>query len=162
MDRFKHVIRSGDYYHSIRNNQFTIYGTPTVNVTESTIYNIKLKLLEVTAHQRFFTGSIQINPTDTITLVSSATTASQSICYNETDNASNTIALPIEDVIYEIGGGAIGESLTVTYSANGGPSQINLPTGLGLSVTGTQVLISGSIVVSTTLQHQQSNIPIKL
>ena len=95
-------------------------------------------------------GSIQINPTDTITLVSSATTASQSICYNETDNSSNTIALPIEDVIYEIGGGAIGESLTVTYSANGGPSQINLPTGLGLSVTGTQVLISGSIVVSTT------------
>mgnify|MGYP007000177941 CR=1 len=31
-----------------------------------------------------------------------------------------------------------------------GPSINNLPTGLGVSVTGTQVIISGSIVASTT------------
>ena len=49
------------------------------------------------------TGSLQVNPSDSIILVSAANTASQSVCYNDTDNASNTIALPIEDVIYEIG-----------------------------------------------------------
>ena len=132
-------------------NQFRIYGKPTVNVTETTIYNYQIETVGSDCTPEIvLTGSLQVNPTDSITLVSAANTASQSVCYNDTDNASNTIALPIEDVIYEIGGGAIGKSLTVTYSANGGPSINNLPTGLGVSVTGTQVIISGSIVASTT------------
>ena len=132
-------------------NQFRIFGKPTVNVTETTTYNYQIETVGSDCTPEIvLTGSLIINPTDSITLISAANTASQSVCYNDTDNASNTIALPIEDVIYEIGGGAIGKSLTVTYSANGGPSINNLPTGLGISVTGTQVLISGSIVASTT------------
>ena len=36
------------------------------------------------------TGSLQVNPTDSITLVSAANTASQSVCYNDTDNSHLT------------------------------------------------------------------------
>ena len=132
-------------------NQFRVSGTPTVNVTESTIYNYQIETVGSDCTPEIvLTGSLQINPSDSISLISPLATASQSVCYNDTDNASNTIALPIEDIIYEIGGGAIGESLTVTYSANGGPSQNGFPAGLIASTTGTQVTISGSIVASTT------------
>ena len=132
-------------------NQFRISGKPTVNVTQTRIYNYQIETVGSDCTPEIvLNGSLQINPTDSITLISAANTASQSVCYNNTDNASNTIALPIQDVIFELGGGAIGESLTVTYSANGGPSIANLPTGLGISITGTQVTISGSIVASTT------------
>ena len=65
---------------------------------------------------------VTINDTATLDLVEGS--ASQTICYN----------FAIEDIVYEIGGGATGA--TVTFDPTS--------TGLGYVVSGTEVIISGS------------------
>ena len=56
--------------------------------------------------------------------------------------------MPIE---YQLAGGAIGAPYTISYTANGGPSQNGLPAGLGYTLTPSNtILISGSVIASTT------------
>ena len=97
------------------------------------------------------TGSIQIEPVDFITLISSPTTDNQSVCLFDDDNAGNAIAELMIPIEYQLEGGAIGSPFTISYTANGGPSQNGLPQGLGYTLTPSNtILISVSVIASTT------------
>ena len=133
-------------------NRYVISGTPTTNVTQTTIYNYEIAtsgsacVSEVT-----LTGSIQIEPVDAISLVSSPSTRNQNVCLFDDDNPGNATAEPMMPIEYELLGGAIGEPFTISYRANAGPAINGLPTGLGYTLTPSNtILISGSIIVSTT------------
>ncbi len=76
------------------------------------------------------TGSIQLEPADFITLISSPTTDNQSVCLFDNDNAGNAIAESMIPIEYQLAGGAVGEPYSISYSAAGGPSQNGLPNGL--------------------------------
>ena len=133
-------------------NLFSISGTPTVNVTQTTVYNYQIETVGSNcAPEVVLTGSIQIDPLDSISLISSPTTDNQTVCYLDQDNAGNAISEPFIPIEYQLGGGAIGQYVTVQYSVNGSPFTTGLPSGLGFSVTPSNtVLISGSISASTT------------
>ncbi len=98
-----------------------IAGTPIVNVTQTTVYNYEIVttgsacVSDVTMY-----GSIQLEPVDAISLVSSPSTANQSVCLFDSDNGSNTIAELMAPIEYQLEGGAIGAPYTITYTANGG------------------------------------------
>ncbi|MEN8812741.1 MAG: hypothetical protein ABF277_05460 [Candidatus Arcticimaribacter sp.] len=133
-------------------NRYVIAGTPIANVTQTTVYNYEIVtagsacVSEVTMY-----GSIQLEPVDAISLVSSPTTDNQSVCLFDSDNASNTIAELMVPIEYQLEGGAIGSPFTITYTANGGAVQNGLPPGLGYTLTPSNtILISGSIIASTT------------
>ena len=133
-------------------NRYVIAGTPIVNVTQTTVYNYEIVttgsacVSDVTMY-----GSIQLEPVDAISLVSSPSTANQSVCLFDSDNASNTIAELMAPIEYQLEGGAIGSPFTITYTANGGAVQNGLPPGLGYTLTPSNtILISGSIIASTT------------
>ena len=133
-------------------NRYVISGTPIANVTQTTIYNYEI----VTAgsacmSEVVITGSIQIDPVDFITLISSPTTDNQSVCLFDDDNAGNAIAELMIPIEYQLEGGAIGAPFTISYTANGGPVQNGLPQGLGYTITPSNtILISGSVIASTT------------
>ena len=133
-------------------NRYVIAGTPIVNVTQTTVYNYEIVttgsacVSDVTMY-----GSIQLEPVDAISLVSSPSTANQSVCLFDSDNASNTIAELMAPIEYQLEGGAIGSPFTITYTANGGAVQNGLPPGLGYTLTPSNtILISGSVIASTT------------
>jgi hypothetical protein len=75
---------------------------------------------------------VQINDTATLSLTAESGAADQAICYNTA----------IEDIVYAIGGGATGATVTFDPSA----------TGLGYVVTGTEVHIFGSATETVTYE----------
>ena len=133
-------------------NQFRISGTPTVNVTQSTIYTYELITVgSACVSEVVMTGSIQIDPTDGLSLVSAANTDNQSICLFDNDNAGNAIANTFIPIEYQLEGGAIGAPYVITYQSDGGPALPGLPTGLNATLTPSNtIIISGTVVVSTT------------
>ena len=88
-------------------NQFVISGTPTTNVTQTTIYNYQIETIGSNCTPELvLTGSIEINPIDTLTLISSPTSVNQFVCIGDQDNpitAGTDSYVPIE---YQLGGGA--------------------------------------------------------
>ena len=133
-------------------NRYVISGTPTTNVTQTTVYNYEIFTTgSACVSEVTLTGSIQIEPGDAITLISSPTTDNQSVCLFDDDNPANAIAELMMPIEYQLEGGAIGEPFSISYSANGGPSLNGLPPGLGYTLTPSDtILISGSIIASTT------------
>ena len=133
-------------------NRYVISGTPIANVTQTTVYNYAIATAgSACVSEVVMTGSIQLEPGDFITLISSPTTANQSVCLFDNDNAGNTIAALMTPIEYELSGGAIGNPFTISYTANGGVAQNGLPPGLGYTLTPSNtILISGSIIASTT------------
>ena len=146
------IQTSGLTFTTTGTNEYIVFGTPTVNVTQSTIFTYQIVTTgSLCATEVIRTGSIQIDPIDSISLVSSPTTDSQEVCYMDRDNAGNALTelfIPIE---YQLGGGAIGQNIILTYNVNGGATQNGLPSGLGYTVNASNTLIiSGSITASTT------------
>ena len=95
--------------------------------------------------------NIQIDPVDSITLISSPTTDNQSVCLFDDDNPDNAIAAPIQPIEYQLTGVALGQLVNVIYRSNGGPVHNGLPQGLGYTITPSNtILISGSVIASTT------------
>ena len=133
-------------------NRYVIAGAPLVNVTQATVYNYEIVTAgSACVSEVVMTGSIQIDPVDFITLISSPTTDNQSVCLFDNDNAGNTTAELMVPIEYQLEGGAIGSPFTISYTANGGPSQNGLPQGLGYTLTPSNtILISGSVIASTT------------
>ena len=133
-------------------NQYVIFGTPSVNVTESTIYTYQIETVgSDCVSEVVLTGSVQIDPKDSISLITSPTTNNQTVCFMDRDNTGEFTAELFEPIEYQLEGGAIGESVTVSYTVDGGPSILGLPAGLGYQNTvSNTILISGSINVSTT------------
>ena len=133
-------------------NRYVISGTPTTNVTQTTVYNYEIITAgSACVSEVTLTGSIQIEPVDAISLVSSASTANQNVCLFDDDNAGNAIAEPLMPIEYQLDGGAVGEPFTISYVANGGAPQNGLPPGLGYTLTPSNtILISGSVIASTT------------
>ncbi|MDB9823954.1 gliding motility-associated C-terminal domain-containing protein [Flavobacteriaceae bacterium] len=133
-------------------NQYVIYGTPSVNVTESTIYSYQIQTVgSDCVSEVILTGSIQIDPLDDISLISSPTTNNQTVCFMDRDNTGELTAELFAPIEYQLIGGAIGDSVTVSYTVDGGTSIAGLPAGLGYETTASNtILISGSINVSTT------------
>ena len=76
--------------------------------------------------------SIQIEPVDAITLISSLSTENQSVCLFDDDNPANPIAEPMMPIEYQLAGGAVGNPILISYRANSGPIQNGLPPGLGI------------------------------
>ncbi|MDB4152815.1 gliding motility-associated C-terminal domain-containing protein [Flavobacteriaceae bacterium] len=121
-------------------NQFVISGTPTTNVTQTTIYNYQIETVGSNCTPELvLTGSIEINPIDTLTLISSPTSVNQFVCIGDQDNpitAGTDSYVPIE---YQLGGGAT--NVTV----------VGLPLGLNYSITPSNTLvISGAINAAAT------------
>ena len=121
-------------------NQFVISGTPTTNVTQTTIYNYQIETIGSNCTPELvLTGSIEINPIDTLTLISSPTSVNQFVCIGDQDNpitAGTDSYVPIE---YQLGGGAT--NVTV----------VGLPLGLNYSITPSNTLvISGAINAAAT------------
>ena len=132
--------------------QYIITGTPTVNVTQSTIFTYQIETIgSACGTEVIQMGSIQIDPVDSISLVSSPSTDNQSICLFDHDNPQNSIAESFMPIEYQLEGGAIGNTVQLRYNVNGGPFEAGLPVGLGYTITpSATIAISGSITASTT------------
>ena len=90
-------------------NRYVISGAPLVNVTQTTVYNYEIVTAgSACVSEVVMTGSIQVEPIDFITLISSPTTDNQSVCLFDDDNAGNTIAELMIPIEYQLEGGAIG------------------------------------------------------
>ncbi len=96
---------------------FTISGIPTV----SGIFNYTVGSTGPCMNPTL-TGTLTINPDHTINLSSAASTTNQTVC----------LAKPITSVVYALGGGATGATVT------------GLPAGVTYSVSGNTLTISGS------------------
>ena len=138
--------------------EFTISGTPAMNVTQTTVFNYQIETAGSDCSPEIvLNGSLTLEPQDSITLIITPTlpvvagTASQTVCFMDLDNPANAIAEPIQPIEYQLDGGAIGNPVSIRYRANGGAYIPGLPAGLGSTVTASNtVLITGSIVASTT------------
>ena len=103
-------------YSNPARTEFTISGTPTMNVTQTTIFNYQIETVgSDCSPEILLTGSIQLEPEDAISLIVTPTlpvtagTASQTVCYLDRDNPTNAIAAPIQPIEYQLIGGAVGQ-----------------------------------------------------
>ena len=99
----------------------TISGTPTVNITATTIFNYTVTTAGSPCNSSI-TGTITIDPDDDLELVSLTGTDSQILCEGE----------PIDDIIYQFSGGAISAVVT------------GLPIGVTFVIAGNELTISGT------------------
>ena len=91
-------------------------------MTQTTVYNYEIVTAgSACVSEVVMTGSIQVDPIDFITLISSPTTDNQSVCLFDNDNAGNAIAELMIPIEYQLEGGAIGSPFTISYTANSGP-----------------------------------------
>ena len=112
--------------------QIILSGTPTTNVTQTTYYNYKVETLGSNCIPEIvLTGSIQINPNQTITLVSSPTSDNQVVCVRDNNNPLEPETSNFVPIVYELGGGATGAIVT------------GLPDGISPSTTATAIIING-------------------
>ena len=105
---------------SVAGNTLTITGTPTTSVGSPFNYSITTtgnSCIVATA-----SGTITVKPDHTIVLTSPGATADQTVCINT----------PIIPIVYTLGGGATGATVT------------GLPTGVNFVVAGNTLTISGS------------------
>ena len=79
----------------------TISGTPTVNITATTVFNYTVTTAGSPCNS-LTTGTITIDPDDDLNLISTAGTEAQILCEGET----------IDDIIYQFSGGAISAVVT--------------------------------------------------
>jgi hypothetical protein len=121
-------------------NQFVIQGTPNTLVTETTVYTYQIETVgSDCAPEVVLTGSIEINPIDTIVLLGSSGAENQTVCVNDQDNALNALADSFISIEYQLGGGATNVDI------------VGLPLGLGYSMTTSNtVIISGIVNASVT------------
>ncbi len=129
-------------YNNPAQTEFIITGTPAMNVTQTTVYNYQIETVgSDCAPEIVLTGSIQLEPQDTISLIVTPSLtivsgiASQTVCYMDRDNPANALAEPIQPIEYQLIGGAVGRPVTVSYRENGGALINGLPAGLGYSIT---------------------------
>jgi len=111
---------------SFSGGQFTITGTPTVTGT----FNYTVTTTGGCASASLG-GTIAINPAATVALFSAAATATQTVCIND----------PITSIIYTIGGGGTGATVS------------GLPAGVTGSFAASQFTISGSPTASGTFNY---------
>ena len=112
--------------------QIILSGTPTTNVTQTTYYNYQVETLGSNCIPEIvLTGSIQINPNQTITLVSSPTSDNQVVCVRDNNNPLEPETSNFVPIVYELGGGATGAIVT------------GLPDGISPSTTATAIIING-------------------
>ena len=115
---------------------FTISGTPLMNVTQTTVYDYQIETIGSNCSSEVtLTGSLTIIPQDSVALISEPLTDNQTVCLNNNDNPSNSMAAPIEPIEYQLYGGAVGEPVTIRYSSSGGSFVSGLPAGLGSTIT---------------------------
>ena len=107
--------------------EFTISGTPAMNVTQTTVYGYQIETVGSDCSPEItLTGTLTLEPQDSITLIATPTLsivsgiASQTVCFLDRDNPANALAAPIEPIEYQLDGGAIGLPVTIRYRANGG------------------------------------------
>jgi hypothetical protein len=121
-------------------NQFVISGTPTTNVTETTIYNYQIETVGSNCTPELvLTGSIEINPIDTLSLTSTTTSNNQSVCIGDQDNPLTAGTDNFVPIVYQLGGGATNATV------------VGLPLGLNYTVNASNTLtITGSVNASAT------------
>ncbi len=119
--------------------QIILSGTPTTNVTQTTYYDYQVETIGSNCIPEIvLTGTIQINPNQTITLVSSATTDNQVVCVRDNNNPLQPETSNFVPIVYELGGGAMGAVVT------------GLPDGISPSTTATAIIINGQPSSSAT------------
>ncbi|MDB4590960.1 PKD domain-containing protein, partial [Flavobacteriaceae bacterium] len=106
---------------SVVSNIVTISGTPTVDITVTTVYNYSVTTTGSCSNSSLL-GTITLEPNDDLELISVIGTDSQVLCETE----------PLSNIIYEFSGGAT--SATVT----------GLPAGITFVIAGNQLIISGT------------------
>ncbi|MDB9899389.1 gliding motility-associated C-terminal domain-containing protein [Flavobacteriaceae bacterium] len=121
-------------------NQFVVSGIPTTNVTETTIYNYQIETVGSNCTPELvLTGSIEINPIDTLSLISSPTSVNQFVCIGDQDNPLTAGTDSYVPIVYQLGGGATNATV------------VGLPLGLNYSISPSNTLvISGAINASAT------------
>ncbi len=113
--------------------QFVISGTPSANISSTTTYYYEVATNNsACAPEVVLTGSIEVRPADRLTLVSSPTTDAQQICVG-------TGTGTLENIVYNLENGATGATV------------VGLPPGVGYTVFGGQVIISGTVQASASL-----------
>ncbi|WP_264509512.1 T9SS type B sorting domain-containing protein [Flavobacterium sp. N1719] len=105
---------------TISGNTITISGSPTTTVGSPS--TITITTTGGSCGTPSMSANLTVQPQVTLTLTSVAATTNQSVCLNS----------PITNIIYTLGNGATGATVT------------GLPAGVTASVTGTTVTISGS------------------
>ena len=121
-------------------NQVRISGTPSVNVTTTTLYPYRIETTgSACAPEVVYTGAIEVKPIEQLTLASTASSTNQSICVGASFNT-------LTPIIYNLGNEATGA--VVTFNPP-------LP-GMGYTLTSTQVIINGFASASA----QVSNTPV--
>ncbi|MDO7615690.1 MAG: gliding motility-associated C-terminal domain-containing protein, partial [Flavobacteriaceae bacterium] len=120
--------------------QFVIQGTPTTGVTQTTIYTYQIQTVgSLCSPQVLLTGSIEINPIDSIVHIPSSGAENQSVCVSDQNNPSTALADNYVAIEYQLVGGATGVDV------------VGLPLGLGYSITSSNtVLISGAVNANAT------------
>ena len=114
---------------SVLSGIVTISGTPTVDITSTTVYNYTITTTGSPCSGDT-TGTITLDPNDDLAIVSTPGTDAQILCETE----------PLVDIVYEFSGGA--SSATVT----------GLPTGVTFVIAGNQLTISGTPTDPLTTQ----------
>ena len=147
--------------------EFTISGTPAMNVTQTTVYNYQIETTGSDCSPEIvLNGSLTLEPQDSISLIITPTLrllVQQVDCmFMDLDNPANAIAEPIQPIEYQLDGGAIGNPVSIRYRANGGAYIPGLPAGLGSTVTASNtVLITVALLLLRPMLHQQWSMNMK-
>ena len=108
--------------------EFTLTGTPTVSISETTTYSLIVSSPGIRSDATSVTTLITLNPEQIIILTSSTTSLNQEVC----DNSA------IEEVVFQLDGSATGYGgLNWIGAIPGGISQPTLSASNTLTLTGT-------------------------
>ena len=108
--------------------EFTLTGTPTVSISETTTYSLIVSSPGIRSDATSATTLITLNPEQIITLTSSTTSLNQEVC----DNSA------IEEVVFQLDGSATGYGgLNWIGATPGGISEPTLSASNTLTLTGT-------------------------
>ena len=122
-------------------NQFAIQGTPSTGVTQTTIYTYQIETVGSNCiPEVVLTGSIAINPVDSIVHIPASGPETQTVCVNDQDNPLTILANNFVSIEYQLGGGATSASV------------IGLPPGLNptINIASNTLKISGIVNLTAT------------
>ena len=85
-------------------NQFAIQGTPSTGVTQTTIYTYQIETVGSNCTPEvLLTGSISINPVDSIVHIPASGPETQTVCVGDQNNPLNVLAENFVSIEYQLG-----------------------------------------------------------
>ena len=134
------IATSGLTFTNSGTTEFLISGTPTTSVTQTSIFEYQIATTGSNCIPEIvLTGRIQIEPNQTIDLISAAATENQVICVSNQINLLTGVTSVFAPIEYQLGGSSINATVT------------GLPPGIGYTKTvSNTILITGTAAASAT------------